>query len=722
MADRRRLQGEIERCHKKVQEGVEQFEDIWQKAHNAPNTNQKEKYEADLKKEIKKLQRLRDQIKTWLASSEIKDKKLLTDDRKLIETQMERFKVLERETKTKAYSKEGLGGAAKLDPAQKEMLETNQWLSDSIARLNVQVDKFECEVEANTVAIKKGKKKEDKEKTEKIEELKQKLEKHRYHVYQLEALMRMLDNSTVTVDEVKSIKEDLEFYMDAIESSDPDFTENEYMYADIEGMDSFEDYLQKKQGNFLYPAVAETNKGDEDEAVRSIQSTSPTSTQESPTPSPGLNHSSSGTTTTQDHSTVTRPTPVKTQSSSVSRSGSVSSTSTTTSNHASSGHRHPVSQDSQEEPTETRSPAQTPPSKNHVDKTITSTISSSLPLAYSKVIEQTSKTTAPPPPTISSTGTEVWANGRSITPGKTSQPQTTASMSLKYLSQKALPNNASVSQIENLEPLEQAPREQGTMSCNFLESAQNVQNGLSGIQSLNAAMPSLNAIPSLNTIPSGKVPSSTPVTLSSISSTTSSSKTALSLTSVPSSIRPDRPESESSPGIVHTFEANIPPVLGVAPLSQGKTGKKNLPHDCQVQLSLLEAASRHAIHPSDSQRLRLYLPSNPCPTPSYYPQQALPHSDSLDFFLKLSTDALFFIFYFMEGTKAQFLAAKALKKQSWRFHTKYMMWFQRHEEPRQITDEYEQGTYIYFDYEKWGQRKKEHFTFEYCYLEDRDLN
>jgi len=708
MADRRRLQGEIERCHKKVQEGVEQFEDIWQKAHNAPNTNQKEKYEADLKKEIKKLQRLRDQIKTWLASSEIKDKKLLTDDRKLIETQMERFKVLERETKTKAYSKEGLGGAAKLDPAQKEIQETNQWLSDSIARLNVQVDKFECEVEANTVAIKKGKKKDDKEKTEKIEELKQKLEKHRYHVYQLEALMRMLDNSTVTAEEVKSIKEDLEFYMDAIESSDPDFTENEYMYADIEGMDSFEDYLQKKQGNFLYPAVVEPNKADEDDvAVRSIQSTSPTSTQESPTPSPGLNHSSSGgLSTIHDHSsttTVTRPTPVKTQSSSVSRSGSVSSTSTTTSNHASNTHRHHASQDSQDEPMDTRSPAQTPPTKNHVDKTIATP--SSLPLAYSKVIEQTSKTTAPPPPTISSTtGTEVWANGgRSITPGKTSQvppaPQTTASMSLKYLSQKALPNNASVSQIEN-DPLEQQPPQQvTTMSSNF----ESTQNGL-------------------NAIPSAKVPSSTPVTLSS--TTSSTTKTTLSLTNAAApSIRPEsRPESESSPGIVHTFEANIPPVLGVAPLSQGKTGKKNLPHDCQVQLSLLEAASRHAIHPSDSQRLRLYLPSNPCPTPSYYPQQALPHSDSLDFFLKLSTDALFFIFYFMEGTKAQFLSAKALKKQSWRFHTKYMMWFQRHEEPRQITDEYEQGTYIYFDYEKWGQRKKEHFTFEYCYLEDRDLN
>ena len=33
-----------------------------------------------------------------------------------------------------------------------------------------------------------------------------------------------------------------------------------------------------------------------------------------------------------------------------------------------------------------------------------------------------------------------------------------------------------------------------------------------------------------------------------------------------------------------------------------------------------------------------------------------------------------------------------------------------------------QGTYIYFDYEKWGQRKKEGFTFEYRFLEDRDLN
>ena len=125
MADKRKLQGEIDRCLKKVQEGVETFEDIWQKVHQASNANQKEKYEADLKKEIKKLQRLRDNIKTWLTSNEVKDKRVLLENRKLIETQMERFKVVERETKTKAYSKDGLGTVGKVDPKQQER-ETEQ--------------------------------------------------------------------------------------------------------------------------------------------------------------------------------------------------------------------------------------------------------------------------------------------------------------------------------------------------------------------------------------------------------------------------------------------------------------------------------------------------------------------------------------------------------------------------------------------------------------------
>ena len=69
---------------------------------------------------------------------------------------------------------------------------------------------------------------------------------------------------------------------------------------------------------------------------------------------------------------------------------------------------------------------------------------------------------------------------------------------------------------------------------------------------------------------------------------------------------------------------------------------------------------------------------------------------SADYYQSLGTETLFFIFYFMEGTKAQYFAARALKKQSWRFHTKYMMWFQRHEEPKAINDDYEQVIFDYF--------------------------
>ncbi|CAO3647374.1 unnamed protein product [Cunninghamella blakesleeana] len=55
----KKLQTEIDCVLKKVTEGVETFESIFDKIHSTTNGNQKEKYEQDLKKEIKKLQRLR---------------------------------------------------------------------------------------------------------------------------------------------------------------------------------------------------------------------------------------------------------------------------------------------------------------------------------------------------------------------------------------------------------------------------------------------------------------------------------------------------------------------------------------------------------------------------------------------------------------------------------------------------------------------------------------
>ena len=80
-------------------------------------------------------------------------------------------------------------------------------------------------------------------------------------------------------------------------------------------------------------------------------------------------------------------------------------------------------------------------------------------------------------------------------------------------------------------------------------------------------------------------------------------------------------------------EAHIPPLLGVAPLGIVPLNKehqfqyRSVPPCSSVSssrvtplFSMLEAASHHLPHPSDSERLRPYLPRNPCHTPPYYPQ------------------------------------------------------------------------------------------------------
>ena len=65
----------------------------------------KEKYETDIKKEIKKLQRHRDFFKQLIKDSEIKDKTKMVEARRKIEDQMEMFRELEKEYKQKKLTK-----------------------------------------------------------------------------------------------------------------------------------------------------------------------------------------------------------------------------------------------------------------------------------------------------------------------------------------------------------------------------------------------------------------------------------------------------------------------------------------------------------------------------------------------------------------------------------------------------------------------------------------
>ncbi|XP_075978432.1 CCR4-associated factor Not3 isoform X2 [Anticarsia gemmatalis] len=658
MAATRKLQGEIDRCLKKVTEGVETFDDIWQKVHNATNSNQKEKYEADLKKEIKKLQRLRDQIKSWIASGEIKDKSTLLEYRKLIETQMERFKVVERETKTKAYSKEGLGAAQKLDPAQKEREEMSSWLVSSIDALNLQVDQFESEIESLLV----GKKKRlDKEKQDRMEELKCKLEKHRFHIKKLETLLRMLDNMSVEVEQIRRIKDDVEYYIDS--SLEPGFEENEYIYDDIRGLDEIE------LSGVGLPSSATTDSNNSNDSAGS-----PTSmlSGTSPVTSPTLevhNHSTDSIDVEKKKrekdeiiAKPVKPLPLRAVNAGAVSNSTCNVSSLLNNSAASTNSINNTGVSGASTPSK-QPPPPSPPHHHNVRQNNNTEVVENGPVSTTPAHTATHLPPAPtqPPPTSKSSSVPL-GSSTSASEAATSPLTVNGPSQPPHHTPQHVANNGRVSESSSTATLSgagpgAAPGAGGTASLKSMAQEAVHRAGLDNVHPQNVRRGAALA------------------------------------------------------------QAHIPPLLGVAPL-----GPLPLNSEHQLQFQMLESSFYHMPHPSDSERTRVYLPRNICQTPIYYNQVLLPHSDSVEFFQRLSTETLFFVFYYMEGTKAQYLAAKALKKQSWRFHTKYMMWFQRHEEPKVINEEYEQGTYIYFDYEKWGQRKKEGFTFEYKYLEDRDLN
>ena len=79
-----------------------------------------------------------------VAGNDVKDKSELTEARRKIERQMEKFKECEKEMKTKAFSKEGLGRMQKVDPREKEKLDRMDWLNEKVDELTSTVRSNKC--------------------------------------------------------------------------------------------------------------------------------------------------------------------------------------------------------------------------------------------------------------------------------------------------------------------------------------------------------------------------------------------------------------------------------------------------------------------------------------------------------------------------------------------------------------------------------------------------
>ncbi|XP_052879746.1 uncharacterized protein LOC108465534 isoform X7 [Gossypium arboreum] len=869
MGASRKLQGEIDRVLKKVQEGVDVFDSIWNKVYDTDNANQKEKFEADLKKEIKKLQRYRDQIKTWIQSSEIKDKKIsasyeqaLVDARKQIEREMERFKICEKETKTKAFSKEGLGQQPKTDPKEKAKSETRDWLNNVVGELESQIDSFEAEIEG--LSVKKGKMR-----PPRLTHLETSITRHKAHIMKLELILRLLDNDELSPEQVNDVKDFLDDYVERNQEDFDEFDDVDELYSSLplDKVESLEDLVAigplSKGGPILKTSLAASMSQLPEHVEDTASQDSNSDIAKTPPPKSSTINSSAAATPAGSHVT---PAPLNLPPHSL--SGASSPSVLPDSNSAqglleSTGTNPPpvnLSNATKEEditnfPGRRPSPSLADTGVRGIGRGLSGQPSSTIPLVSGSVASGNGALGAVPPASDMAKRNILGVDERL---GNSSMGQSlTSPISNRMILPQAAKSNDGNAPVDSSNPNESAGLPGRAFSPSmvsgmqwrpgssfqnqnelvqfrgrteiapdirekFLQRFQQVQqqghsNLLSSMSPLaggnhnqfsaqqqSPLMQQFNPQSSCFSIPpglghGGQAPGLNSVTSASLQQQPNSihqqsGQQALA-TSVPkdadvgvAKVEEQQPQSlpdgssseaiqtsglaknlmneddlkapyaidspaavsgslteparnirdidlspgqplqynQSSSGLGVIGRRSVSDLGAIGDSLSGSTNSGGM-HDQLYNMQMLEAAYYKIPQPKDSER------KHPAVTPASYPQVQAPIVNNPAFWERISmdgygtgTDTLFVAFYYQQNTYQQYLAAKELKKQSWRYHRKYNTWFQRHEEPKIATDEFEQGTYVYFDFHVanddhqhgWCQRIKTEFIFEYNYLED----
>ena len=158
-----------------------------------------------------------------MSNAEVKDKNGLQEARRKIEIEMERFKAFERESKTKPFSLIGLAMGDRMDANEQKRQEKREALEDILERLNSRADEFRAEWEGLN-----AKKKKSVAETDRVEQLRRYIDWYAFHIGSLEQLLRRLDNGMIPVDDLDSLIESLELFLDQFE--DRDYYHDEGLY------------------------------------------------------------------------------------------------------------------------------------------------------------------------------------------------------------------------------------------------------------------------------------------------------------------------------------------------------------------------------------------------------------------------------------------------------------------------------------------------------------
>ena len=560
---------------------------------------------------------------------------------------MEKFKAVEKEMKTKAYSKEGLSAAQKLDPKEKEKLETCQFLTNMVDELDRQIETVEAETESLQANLKKGKK--DIAKADRIAELERTTERHKWHQSKLELLLRALENGQVETEQVKDLDESIRYYVE--NNQEVDFMEDDSIYDDLN--------LEEEED--LYGLNNEVDRVSSQDA------------QSAHDEGPDIE--------------------IKPAIVALGKQKSAVSDTSTGSNRRPSTHiKSPL-------PALATLHTPLPPvpntsNSNAIKTNLIPPKSSVEPLKYASAAAAAAAATsagekggvgiAPLPPPSGVPGHLGSLSG--IPPLPSNTPRIVGGASPKSTSLQPIKTQVPATRVANAQG-----SGEGSTLAHTLQKVQSLSqtNGTSGSTTSN----SISSTPVVEKAEKATISTNKQPTSRHIDVTAETRKKSLPGQSTTNGDLPKMTVADES---VYHLPSSLHDLIESFGSAKNNIALGPKPADERL-LSLSHATCPESI---DAERPRHYRPQNPYPyTPAYYPQEPLSIFDDARLYTRVDIDTLFYTFYFRQGTYEQYLAAKALKAQSWRFHKQYQTWFQRHEEPKSITEEYEQGTYRFFDYE-----------------------
>lgn len=545
--------------------------------------------------------------------------------------------------KTKAYSKEGLSAAAKLDPKEQAKMEAGEFLSSMVDELEQQIETLEAEGEQIQATMKKGKGHSAKQ--DRIAEIERIIEKHKWHQGKLELIRRSLENGGVDSEQVMDLKDNIKYYIS--DGMNGDYVDDEGIYDEL-NLEEDEDVFGMNQDNDK--GSSQDAQSIQDDAAEPESKTAPTAPAPTSTPTPATSGSGKHRTAAADTAAT-----------------------------VASG-RRPSAQ--------LKSPLPT------LATVHTSTL-----------------------PTIN--------NGPSTTMKPAPIPPRPAGEGLKYASAAAA---AAASDKNNLGISPLPPPSTPSMGASSLPTTQ-----------AKASMTNSPSLPLVQPVaqekPPAPTPSATPATVTSLPPASGKTETARASGSrgkAPTQAPPPEPTSATPRGILNHLvsgisDTNLVAVAqtngvpnGIKPITEEEEEESiyHLPASLQDLVDSFEVTKKRPapINAPTTQRMqgiseaskplaldgevpRNYHPDVKFHTHTQFPREPLSIFDDPRLYSRIDPDTLFYVFYYKQGTYQQYLAAKALKDQSWRFHKQYQTWFQRHEEPKSITEEFEQGTYRFFDYE-----------------------